>query len=178
MGNEMELMNATNGSSSLILMIFLLAAVATDIHSRRIPNVLVSIMLVCGLALHVAYLGGAGVLTALVGICVGFLILVPFYAFGALGAGDVKLLSSAGAFLGGWGVAVAGSTTLIIGGLLGLVVLFWQRVGAVLTARFFSVPSVLAATTDAVTIPYSIAIAAGSLLATYQFEAISSLLFN
>jgi prepilin peptidase CpaA len=174
----MDLMNATNGSSSLILMSFLAAAAASDIHSRRIPNVLVLIMLVCGSLLHMAYLGGTGILTSLAGILLGFVILIPFYAFGALGAGDVKLLSGAGAFLGGWGVAVAACATLIVGGLLGLVVIFWQRVGAVLTARFFSVPSTLAATTDAVTIPYSTALAAGSLLAIYQFEAITSLLFS
>lgn len=174
----MDLINATNGSSSLILMCFLAAAAASDIHSRRIPNVLVLSMLVCGLLLHMAYLGGTGILTALSGVLLGFAILIPFYAFGALGAGDVKLLSGAGAFLGGWGVAVAASVTLIVGGLLGLAVIFWQRVGAVLTARFFSVPSTLAATTDTVTIPYSIAIAAGSLVAIYQFEAITSLLFS
>ena len=174
----MDLMNVTNGSSSAILMIFLAAATATDIHSRRIPNVLVLIMLVCGLLLHMAYLGGSGIVTALAGIFLGFAILVPFYAFGALGAGDVKLLAGAGAFLGGWGVAVAACATLIVGGLLGLAVIFWQRVGAVLTARYFSVPSALAATTDAVTIPYSIAIAAGSLVAIYQFEAITSLLLS
>ncbi|HEY5624300.1 MAG TPA: A24 family peptidase, partial [Gammaproteobacteria bacterium] len=116
----MEFANTTGGSASLILMIFLAAAVATDVHSRRIPNSLVTIMLLSGLSLHAAYLGWSGILTALTGVVVGFAILIPFYAFRALGAGDVKLLAASGAFLGGWGVAIAGAATLIVGGLLGI----------------------------------------------------------
>lgn len=46
-------------------------------------------------------LGGAGGgLAALGGLAVGFAALIPFYALGGLGAGDVKLMAAAGSLLG------------------------------------------------------------------------------
>ncbi len=163
----MNLDNLTYGSSSLILLIFLAVAIATDIQRHRIPNVLVAFMLGCGIVLHSSFLGGAGTLSALAGVVAGFLILVPFYALGGLGAGDVKLLVGVGSFLGPWGVAVAGVSTLALGGLLGLAVILWQRVGTVLAARYLSIPPSVSVETSVVKIPYSLAIAAGTLVALY-----------
>ena len=163
----MNLDNLTYGSSSLILLIFLAVAIATDIHRNRIPDVLVAIMLGCGIALHCSFLGGAGALSALGGGVAAFLILIPFYAIGAFGAGDVKLLVGVGSFLGPWGVAVAGVSTLALGGLLGLAVIFWQRVGTVLAARYLSIPPSAPVETSVVKIPYSLAITAGTLVALY-----------
>ena len=163
----MNLDTITYGSSSLILLIFLAVAVATDIHRRRIPNVLVAIMLGCGIVLHMSFLGGSGALPAFGGVVTGFLILIPFYALGGLGAGDVKLLAGVGSFLGPWGVVLAGVFTLALGGVLGLAVIFWQRVGSVLAARFLSIHPSVPIETSAVKIPYSLAIAAGTLAALY-----------
>ena len=156
------------GSSSLILLSFLAVAVATDIHhQRRIPNVLVSVMVGCGLVSQMSFLGGAGAISAIVGVLAGFLILIPFYALGGMGAGDVKLLAGVGSFLGPWGVAHAGVFTLVFGGVLGLAVIFWHRIGMVLAARFLSLSPSVAVDIRAVKIPYSLAIAAGALTALY-----------
>jgi prepilin peptidase CpaA len=174
----MTLANITHGNSSLILMIFLAAAVANDIYSRRIPNSLVAITLVSGIALHAAYLGGDGLVTALTGSVVGLLIFIPFYAIGGLGAGDVKLLAAVGAFLGPWAIGLAGLTTLVVGGILGLSVLLWQRIGVVLAARFLSIPPAVLSDSKSESIPYSIAIAAGVLITIFNYETAMSLMFS
>ena len=163
----MTLDNLTYGSSSLILLIFLAVAIATDLHRHRIPNVLVVIMLGCGIVLHSSFMGGAGVLSALSGVVAGFLILIPFYALGGIGGGDVKLLIGVGSFLGPWSVALAGVFTLALGGLLGLAVIFWHRIGAVLAARYLSIPPPAPIEASVVKIPYSLAITAGTLVALY-----------
>ncbi len=163
----MNLDNVTYGSSSLVLLIFLAVAIATDVHRHRIPNVLVTIMLGCGIVLHSSFLGGAGALSALTGAVAGFLILIPFYAVGGIGGGDVKLLLGVGSFLGPWGVAVAGASTLALGGLLGIAIIFWQRVGKILAARYLSIPPSIPVETSIVKIPYSLAITAGTLVALY-----------
>ncbi len=156
------------GSSSLILLSFLAVAVATDIHhQRRIPNVLVSVMVGCGIVSQISFSGGAGATLAVGGVLAGFLILIPFYSLGGMGAGDVKLLAGVGSFLGPWGVAHAGVFTLAFGGVLGLAVIFWQRIGMVLAARFLSIPPSVSVDIRAAKIPYSLAIAAGTLAALY-----------
>ncbi len=122
---------------------------------------------VCGIVLQTAFLGKSGVLLALGGVVAGFSILIPFYALGGLGAGDVKLLAGVGGFLGPWGIAVAGLYTLIFGGVIGLIVIFWQRIGAILVARYLSIPPSAALEESEVKIPYSIAVAAGTIAALY-----------
>jgi prepilin peptidase CpaA len=174
----MNLDSMTNGSSSVILLIFLAVAVVTDIHRRRIPNVLVALMLGCGIVLNLSFLGVPGALSVLGGVVVGFLILIPFYALGGLGAGDVKLLVGVGSFLGPWGVLLAGVSTLVLGGVLGIAAIFWQRIGTVMAARSLSIPPSVPIEASAVRIPYSLAIAAGTLVVLYRHGAAMSLMLT
>jgi len=111
--------------TATLMLPFLGAAVASDILHRRIPNILVALMLACGLAVHLASLDDAGsaLLASGSGAAVGFLILLPFYALGGMGAGDVKLLAAVGSFFGPSGALLAGIFTLVAGALLGLAVI-------------------------------------------------------
>jgi len=171
----MNLDTMTNGSSSVILLIFLAVAVVTDIHQRRIPNVLVALMLGCGIVLNLSFLGVPGALSVLGGVVMGLLILIPVYALGGLGAGDVKLLVGVGSFLGPWGVLLAGVSTLVLGGVLGIAVIFWQRVATVMAARYLSISPSVPIEASAVRIPYSLAIAAGTLVVLYRHGTAMSL---
>ncbi len=108
------------------LLALLTVAVITDTHDRLIPNLLVVIGLVIGIAGHTWLSGVAGFVTATIGACVGLLCLLPFYISGGMGAGDVKLMAVCGAFLGPVYVVVAAVAALVVGGVIGSVWLITQ----------------------------------------------------
>jgi len=159
------LAEATGGGSSVILFLFLSIAVATDIVRHRIPNLLVVVMLSCGVTLAASLLQASGVAAALLGALVGFLILIPFYVLGGMGAGDVKLLAAIGAFLGPWGALVAGMAALIAGGILGLIALLWRNVMPVSTARLLPALVSTSGRETGASLPYAVAIAIGTIVA-------------
>src|SRR5690242_11211981 len=104
-----------------LLLSLLLVAAVHDIHARRIPNTLVLTGVVAGLLLNgvlPSALGGPGVLDSLFGLVAGLLLLLPLYLVRAMGAGDVKLMSMIGAFLGAQAVVQAFIYILLAGGLL------------------------------------------------------------
>jgi len=115
---------------ALLLAVLLAAAVACDIRSRRIPNRLVGLGMAAGLTLHATVtpgaglfnmpFGGLGLLLALGGLALGLLLLLPMYALGALGAGDVKLMAMIGAFLGPQEMLGVTLFSLVAGGALAL----------------------------------------------------------
>ncbi len=152
------------------LLALLTVAVITDMHHRLIPNVLVVVGLVIGIAGHTWLSGVAGFVTATIGACVGLLCLLPFYISGRMGAGDVKLMAVCGAFLGPVHVVVAAVATLLVGGVLGTVWLFWR-----LTSTDTE-PDYPQDEADAVAvnpgIPYAVAIAAGAVVSLKVAPAI------
>ena len=105
-----------------------LIAAVTDIFTHRIPNNLLAPALVLALLTGTATGGVTGLMLSLAGLAVGFAMLLPIYAMGAMGAGDVKLLAVAGAFLGPYGALVAGMGTFIAGAVFGLAWLGWRIV--------------------------------------------------
>lgn len=145
-------------SADLLLLVLLLCAVRTDLSARRIPNVLIVCGLVMALVLAAIEGGVPGVLHAGAGSVVGLLVLLPFFALGMLGAGDVKLLAAVGAFAGVGGVLQIAVLTLIAGGLLGLAYL--ARVRGLRSLAFLrgGVSPVSAAR-----VPYAVAILCGAL---------------
>jgi prepilin peptidase CpaA len=64
---------------------------------------------------------------SLIGLLLGLIFMLPGYVFGATGAGDVKLLAAAGAWLGPAHVGVAFLYTAILGGVLALIVAQHRR---------------------------------------------------
>lgn len=77
--------------------------VLSDVYARRVPNAWLLVALLLGLLLPLAIrllqLGPAP-WPSLPGLLVGFLALLPFYALGWMGAGDVKFLAVLGFLLG------------------------------------------------------------------------------
>lgn len=110
-----------------ILLFLLVGAVAADIRTYRIPNLLTLGGAVIGLFLSglTGYVNGH-FYTSLTGSVSGFLLLItitfPCYVFRILGAGDVKLLGCVGAFLGLKSGLTAFVATLLMGGFLSLVI--------------------------------------------------------
>lgn len=71
-----------------------------DLYTRRIPNYLTLGAALAGLGFQVGAHGWAGLGQGLLGMSVGFALLIAFYLKGGMGAGDVKALAALGAWLG------------------------------------------------------------------------------
>jgi prepilin peptidase CpaA len=152
----------------------LLAATVIDLRSRRIPNVLTASMTGIGLGLAAAGIGGATVTAAVAGFVFGLLLMLPGYALGATGAGDVKLMAAVGAIIGPALVLLAFICTALAGGVLAVIVAIRRRrlaatlaqTGRLVTAPG-AAPTEIKAATSASRFAYGPAIAAGSMLAIF-----------
>jgi len=101
----------------------LVLAAYSDTRYHRIPNGVTLGGAVAGLVLQ-SYFGGFGALgSGLLGLAVGFALFLPFYIRGAMGAGDVKLMAAAGAFLGPSATLWAAAFTMIVGGVMAVAIL-------------------------------------------------------
>jgi Flp pilus assembly protein protease CpaA len=95
------------GPRDAALAVLLVAACATDLRARRIPNVLTLPAMALGAG--VAPLYDAQWWQGIAGILVAFAAAFPGWRFGgAMRAGDVKLLMAAGSFVG-WETALRAS---------------------------------------------------------------------
>lgn len=162
---------ASSSSVDPIVQVLVLAVVAvavvTDLRRRRIYNALTMPAMLVGLAINAAIGGPGGLVRALAGLALGgVLFFIPF-AFGGMGAGDLKLLAALGA-LGGpgfvvWCALYAG----IAGGVFALFTLVAKRrltqvVGGMALDLFTGqVPQ----PTSHVKIPFAVPIAFGAIAA-------------
>lgn len=106
---------------------FVCAALLWDLRQQRIPNLLIALMVITALLLLYNAQGLQAVLNGLAGFALGLGAFLPLYIKGGMGAGDVKLMSAAGLFLGPMLTAQALLYTLLFGGLLATGILIWQR---------------------------------------------------
>ncbi len=158
----------------------------TDARSRRISNKLVLAGALTGLALNTllpvgdglfsAAPGGLGFSGALGGGAVGLGLLLPFYLLRIMGAGDVKLMAMVGSFLGPASILGAVLMALLAGGILALAVAFWKGIvrSTLANVRSMLINTLLSALSGpakpierlpaapAATLPYALAIAAGT----------------
>src|SRR3982750_4040474 len=94
----------------------LVEAAVIDGRQLRVPNWLTYHFALGGLALA-AWTGGLPALGwALTGLAVGLALLLPLYAIGGMGAGDVKLLAGVGAWMGPVVTAWAFAASAMVGG--------------------------------------------------------------
>ena len=96
----------------------LAVACVSDLRTRRVPNVLTVLLAAAGVAYTLA--AGRGLAHGIGGVLTGFLIWVPFWLLGWLGAGDVKLVAAAGAWLGPWATVEASVVAALVGAALSL----------------------------------------------------------
>jgi prepilin peptidase CpaA len=113
----------TNSALTTCLLIVLVTAAITDIRSYKIPNFLTFSGMLCGILYHTVQNGLSGFVFSAGGALVGMSLLIIFYLAGGMGAGDVKLLGSVGAFLGAKAVFMVGLYTAIIGGVYALLLI-------------------------------------------------------
>lgn len=159
-----------------ILLVGLVIAVMSDLFTCRIPNKLTLTMVLVSLVLHTWFGQWQGLVFALSGLVAGLLCFLPLHLFGAMGAGDVKLLAAVGSVVGPGTVFIAALMTLVAGGGLALLYItargglpaLLRRYGSMvvlLTAREPRYIPPSAGEAAGLRFPYALAIACGTALA-------------
>lgn len=163
-------------ATSLLLVAVLAAAVYTDLRWGRIYNKLTLGAAGAGLLLNLLAGGFEGGLHSAGGWLLGAGFFILFFALGAMGAGDVKLLAAVGALKGPSFVFQAFLFTALAGGLIAVLVLVRRRRLGETFARLAwqlhgLVPLVPAGRSDGASsplrFPYGVAIALGSCAALF-----------
>ncbi|MEX0715423.1 MAG: A24 family peptidase [Planctomycetaceae bacterium] len=114
-----------NWHVKLVCAVLIVAAII-DGKQLRVPNWITFPMVLAGLA-YSAWVGGwAGLGAGLLGMTVGLLCLLPLYAVGGMGAGDVKLMAGVGAWLGWQPTLYAFCVTAVVGAAMA-VFMAWRR---------------------------------------------------
>ncbi|MCL4500297.1 MAG: prepilin peptidase [Deltaproteobacteria bacterium] len=171
--------------ATLLAPLFLTVCMAwTDLRSNRIPNCLTLGGALAGLGYHLGFHGLPGLLNGLMGLGLGFALLICFYWLGGLGAGDVKALAALGAWLGPLQTVYLFIYMAISGGLVIIVFLWWKglllskikRLGAILMSWVlllshsgtFSTAEAVPRAVKSEGIPYAVAFALGMLVLCYR----------
>ncbi len=114
-----------------LVTITLVVAALIDGYKLKVPNWLTFPMILSGWAYGAAAFGWEGLAWSLVGTVVGLALLLPLYAIGGMGAGDVKLLAGVGAWVGGTITLYAFCVSAIAGGIIALAMVLirgaWQK---------------------------------------------------
>jgi prepilin peptidase CpaA len=170
-----------------IVSLILVEAAVIDGLKLRVPNWLTFHLIAGGLA-FAAWRGGVPAFVwSLEGAALGLALLLPLYAIGGMGAGDVKLLAGVGAWVGPAVTLWAFVTSAVVGAVMAIAMVAWsgdyirhwvqlQAIShEILTVRN---PTKLAATAAArkpsmMLLPYGIPLAAGS-IAYFAFAGLLS----
>jgi len=183
-------------TASSLLVVLALAVALSDLRYRRIPNLLVFPAMMAGILVRLltpAPPNWQGALDSLMGIVVGFILLLLPYAVGGMMAGDVKFLMAIGALVGWRGAAGTLLAALIFYPVMAVIAVvregkvrltwlrfrrvFWNFVG-----HFLPGAGIYALRLEAgddprqrsVTTPFGVALAVGSLLVEFTslFDAL------
>lgn len=163
--------------STWLVAAVLVEAAIIDGRKLKVPNWLTYHFAAGGLVVAAVHGGGPGLLWAAGGLALGLALLMPLYAIGGMGAGDVKLLAGVGAWVGPALVLGAFVASGLVGGAMavGLMVrngglarhraTFDTIVGEILTVRDPARLAELAAARKPTMtlLPYGIPIAVGSI---------------
>jgi prepilin peptidase CpaA len=107
------------GLQLLVLLVMLSFAVYLDLRERRIPNKVTVSGLLAGLVIG-AFLEGGIPFEALGGAALALPLALSVFAFGGIGAGDAKLFTAVGAFVGPGGLLSVFLYGAVAGGVLAL----------------------------------------------------------
>ncbi len=110
--------------------ITLVVAAIIDGRELKVPNWITFPMVASGWVYSAtlsAYPGWEGLVYSLIGTAIGLGLLLPAYAIGGMGAGDVKLMAGIGAWLWGTVTAYAFAVSAVVGGVIAIGMILWQK---------------------------------------------------
>jgi prepilin peptidase CpaA len=80
--------------------LFVAACCVFDVRTRQIPNELSGLAVLTGIAANLWLSGATGFTQSAVGMALPLVLLVPPFLLGGLGGGDVKMMAAVGAIVG------------------------------------------------------------------------------
>jgi prepilin peptidase CpaA len=117
---EESMMTEVSPALAWLISAVLVEAAVIDGRQLRVPNWLTINFVAGGLIFALVTGGPWALLWSLAGAGVGLISLLPLYAIGGMGAGDVKLMAGLGAWVGPHLTLGAFVGTVFAGGLIGL----------------------------------------------------------
>jgi prepilin peptidase CpaA len=160
-----------------ILSVVLVVAAAIDGWKLKVPNWITFPLILGGWVYSTSCFGWEGLGWSVLGTVVGLGLLLPAYAIGGMGAGDVKLLAGVGAWVWATETLYAFCVSAIVGGVIAVAMVLWRRDWRHHWYQFWSItneimevrdPNALATTaaerkSRMLLLPYGIPIAIGSI---------------
>ena len=113
-----------------VVTITLIVAAVIDGVKLKVPNWITYPMILSGWVYSSAfspYAGWEGLWLSIVGTVVGLALLMPAYAIGGMGAGDVKLLAGVGAWMWGTVTFYAFAVSTIVGAVIAIGMVVWTK---------------------------------------------------
>ena len=167
-----------------VVTVTLILAAVIDGFELKVPNWVTFPMVISGWIYSVAFAHTMemtwyeGLGWSMFGTFVGLALLLPAYAIGGMGAGDVKLLAGVGAWMHGQHTFYAFCLSAIIGAVLAVIMVlarkawkkhynqFWMIFGEIMTIRDPEQLSTIAAErkSSMLLLPYGIPIAIGTIV--------------
>jgi prepilin peptidase CpaA len=134
-----------------VVTITLVVAAVIDGLQLKVPNWITYPMIFSGWIYSTVlspYAGWEGLWLSLVGTAVGLALLLPPYAVGGMGAGDVKLLAGVGAWMWGTNTLYAFAVTALVGGVIAILMVLWTGSWQKHKNQFWSILNEIATVKD------------------------------
>lgn len=125
-----------------VVTITLIVAAIIDGMQLKVPNWITFPMIASGWIYSAAfspYAGWEGLFLSLLGTAVGLAVLLPAYAVGGMGAGDVKLMAGVGAWMWGTVTLYAFAVSAIVGGIIAIIMVLSQGAWHKHKTQFWSI---------------------------------------
>ena len=163
---------------NLTLLAFIIGAALFDVKERRIPNWIILFGLIAGLVLGI-FQGITQLMFSVIGFVVGILVLMVPFAFGWMGAGDVKFFAAVGALLGYKTLPRVLFYSCIVAGIIALIAMalgqarqisfkhFWTDCKFMLLSLRIGVLNSKTLDLGRYSVPWGVAIGAGTIMAYY-----------
>jgi prepilin peptidase CpaA len=145
---------------SSLAVLFAAAAAVCDVRTRRIPNRLVLLALATALVSQFAAWGVRGIGGAAFAGAIALLLMSIGFAFGGIGAGDVKLMAAMGTFAGLTALPLLMLCTALAGGAMAVTAILCRN--SAMTTQH-GVRSGRGIEPAPLTLPYAVPIACGVL---------------
>ena len=111
----------------IVISVVLVVAAVIDGYKLKVPNWITFPLVISGWIASGLLFGWSGLGWSLVGTVVGLLLLLPAYAIGGMGAGDVKLMAGVGAWLWGMVTFYAFCVSALVGGVIAIAMVLSRR---------------------------------------------------